>query len=305
VYITQGGLTWLGVVGDFIDGTWGIAFLGLLECMVLGWLWRVDWVRRHANERSDWRLGRWWEYLIRIGIPIILGSLFFWSLFDDLTREAGFLRDPDGCWILTNCVGLSVMILVPAAAIVISFVKGRSDIEQRGKREEQLPPLGRAGGAIASVFAVASAVLVVILLKWAVLGRSEKTLLWAALPPAVIAVIISNYLLDRHNSSTTRASWLARWAGMVGIMDIGGFIALSLIYYTGSGAAAEVAESVVHPSQDQLSTVSYIILSIVFLLIICGLGWCFYRALSAGSEDSDTQEPDGLADTEEQASDGT
>jgi len=86
-------------------------------------------------------------------------------------------------------------------------------------------------------------------------------------------------------------------------MDIGGFVALSLIYYTGSEAVAEVAEPVVHPSQDQLSTVSYIILSVVFLLIICGLGWCFYRALSAASEGSGIQEPNGLGDNEQQASD--
>jgi len=270
---------------------------------VLGWLWRVDWLRRHANERSDWNLGKWWNYLIRIGIPIVLGSLFFWSLFDDLTQEGGFLCDPDGGWILTNCVGLSVMAVVPVAAVVISLVRGRSDIERKGGREEQLPILGRAGGAIASILAVASAVLVLTLLKWAVLGRSEENLLWASLPPAVIAVIIGNYLLDRHHSSTTRASWLARLAGMVGIMDISGFVALSLIYYARSEAVAEVAEPVVHPSQDQLSTVSYIILSIVFLLIICGLGWCFYRALSAASGDAGIQEPDNLGDREQHASD--
>ena len=90
---------------------------------------------------------------------------------------------------------------------------------------------------------------------------------------------------------------------MVGIMDISGFVALSLIYYTRPDAGAEVAEPVVHPSQDQLSTVSYVILSVVFLLIICGLGWCFYRALSAASEDSGIQEPDGLTDMKEQESD--
>jgi NSS family neurotransmitter:Na+ symporter len=294
VYVTEGGLNWLGTVGDFIDGTWGIAFLGLLECIVLGWLWRVDMLRRHANERSDWRLGKWWNYLIRIFIPVILSSLFFWSLFDDLTQEGGFLRDPDGDWILTNCVGMSAMILVPIAAVLISFVRDRSGAEQQNKPEPAFQTAGRFGGTVALVLAVASAALIAILFRLAVLDRSEKLLLWAALPLAVVAIIISNRLLDKHNSSTTQASWFARWAGLLGTVDVGGFVALSLIYST---RAKEITEAAPLPQEHaQLSTISYIILVIVFSLIICGLGWCFYRALSAANRDTGIQHPDEVGD---------
>ena len=287
VYVTEGGLNWLDVIGDFIDGTWGIAFLGLLECMVLGWLWRVDWLRRHANERSDWKLGKWWDYLIRIFIPIVLGSLFVWNLFDDMTREGGFLRDGAGHWILGNCVGLSVMLLVPIVGVLVSFARGRSQDDQQSGSEGGLQTKGRRGGAIALVLAVVSAVLIIILFRLAVVGYDEKTLLWLSLPPAVVAVIISNYLLNRDNGSTTRASWLARWAGIVGVVDVSGFIALYLIYWT---RQQEVGEAAL-PSQDQLSGVSYLILSVVFLLIIGGLGWCFYRALSPSGKNSQNSAP--------------
>jgi NSS family neurotransmitter:Na+ symporter len=296
IYITKGGLNWLGVVGDFIDGTWGLAFLGLMECMVLGWLWRIDRLRRHANERSDWKLGKWWNYLIRICIPIVLGSLFIWSLFDDLTQEGGFLRNSSGHWILTDCVGFSVMILVPIVAVLISFARGRNRGARQNGPEASLQIKGRTGGAIALVLAVASAVLVVILLKLAVLGHSNKPLLWMLLPPAVVAVIISNYLLGRHNSSTTEASWFAKWAGILATVDIGGFIALYLIYST---RQQEVKELVL-PLQEQLSAVSYLILSVVFLLIIGGLGWCFYRALSVTNEDTGIQYPEEVGDEEKQ-----
>lgn len=296
VYITQGGLTWLGIVGDFIDGTWGIAFLGLLECIALGWLWRVDWLRRHANERSDWALGAWWDYLIRIGIPIVLGSLFLWSLFDDLTRPEGFLRDPDGNWIVTNCVGMSVMVLVPIAAVLVSFLNGRRDSQ---RHDELLTPLeikGRASGAILFILAMTSAVLIAILFWSAVLGSSNKSMLWLSLLPAVAAVLAGNYLLNKHNSGTTQASWFARWAGMVGTMDVSGFVALYLIYSAPQQKAVEPAPHLQH----ELSAVSYVILSVVFLLIIGGLGWCFYRALSAAGRTNEIQYPDEADDEQDQ-----
>ena len=52
----------------------------------------------------------------------------------------------------------------------------------------------------------------------------------------------------------------------------------------------------VHTAQHELSTVSYIILGAVFLLIICGLGWCFYRALTAANQDTGIQHPDEVGD---------
>jgi NSS family neurotransmitter:Na+ symporter len=289
VYITQGGLNWLGVINDFIDGTWGIAFLGLLECIVLGWLWRIDVLRCHANERSDWMLGKWWNYLIRIGIPIILGSLFFWSLFDDLTRQEGFLRTPDGDWILTNCVGLSVIALVPILALLISFFKGRPDTKQNNTNEKPQVQ-GQIMGKISLFLALASAVILADLFRLALVGCTERVLLWVSLPLALLAMLISNHLVDRYTSTSMRAPFSAKWAGIIGIMDISCFVALLLIFAGRSDETVRLSEQV-HQAHEQLSTASYLILCFVFLLIICGLGWCFYRALSATSTTNGPQEP--------------
>lgn len=297
VYITQGGLGWLYVVNDFIDGTWGIAFLGLLECIVLGWLWRVDWLRRHANERSDWRLGKWWDYVIRMGIPIVLGSLFFWSLFDDLSQEGGFLRDPQGNWHPGNCVGLSMILLVPVLAVVISLWRGRT---HSGPRGEQEPPQvrGRAAGIFGFALALCSAVLVAGLFRAALHGHADQSSLWLSLAPALGAVIIGNYLLDKHKGATAQTSRPARWAGVVGIMDISAFVALYLIYLTHH---QQLEETMLQPQRD-LSAVSYVILSVVFLLIIGGLGWCFYRALSAAGRASEFQYADEFNDEQDHSS---
>ncbi|MFC1677540.1 sodium-dependent transporter [Planctomycetota bacterium] len=290
VFVTQGGLNWLGVVADAIYGTWGIGFVGLIECAVIGWLWRIDNLRRHANDRSDWKLGKWWNYLIRIVIPMLLGTIFIWSLFDDMTKTQRALIDDQGQWVLPNCVGLAIMILAPIVAIILSCVRGPRDKDNQPS--ERLQVQGTGAGVAAFLLAVVSTSIIVIVFRYALQGRNNNTLLWFSLPPAVIAIIISNYLLDKHNNSVTRPSWFARWAGMIATIDVSGFLALLLIFST----SQQTVQDTVPVTRDQLSQISYVILSIVFLLIVGGFGWCFYKALAAAGKVEETQSPNELGD---------
>ncbi|HIJ66909.1 MAG TPA: hypothetical protein HPP51_01305, partial [Planctomycetes bacterium] len=178
IYTTEGGLNWLEVVGDFIDGTWGIAFLGLTECVVLGWLWRIDTLRTHANDRSDWNLGRWWNYAIRIVVPIVLGTIFFWSLFEDLTQAGGFIFDEQGNWILKNCVGLTVVAAAPVLAVAVSLIKSPVRAEQYDNVPGVKNPnlcAGRMGGFVAFCLAIASAaMLAVVVLRGNISGKIQN-----------------------------------------------------------------------------------------------------------------------------------
>ncbi|MGD2095571.1 MAG: hypothetical protein PVH77_11240, partial [Phycisphaerales bacterium] len=298
IYITEGGFNWLGTIDGFVNGTWGIAFMGLLECVVLGWLWRIDILRRHANSRSDWRLGKWWDYLIRLVIPVVLGSLFFWQLFDDI-RGQGFLKTPEGDWILTNCVGLSVVALVPVVAIIFSITKGRKDIKELGRPEQNLVIRGRSEGAIAFVAALFIAFLLVLWFVAPLTQAVKQVILWLSLVGGVVSMLISNYVLDKHHTSTSRASWLARWAGIIAAMDTSASIAIILMGI----AKREEIEEATAPIRDTLHGISYVILAVVFLIIIGGLGWCFYRALTAAGKDTGIQHPDEIGDELQQERD--
>lgn len=118
IFTTEGGLSWLGTIDGFVNGTWGILLAGLVECLAVGWLFDVKILRRHANANSDWRIGRWWEWLIRFVIPVILTALFIWSLYDDITAEGGFLINNKGLLIWPNIVGLGVMAMALALAVL-------------------------------------------------------------------------------------------------------------------------------------------------------------------------------------------
>ena len=50
----------------------------------------------------------------------------------------------------------------------------------------------------------------------------------------------------------------------------------------------------------QLSATAYVILAVVLLGIIAGLGWCFYRAITAESTSGESQSPDEVGDEEQQ-----
>jgi NSS family neurotransmitter:Na+ symporter len=278
LFITEGGFNWLDTLDGFVNGTWGIAFMGLLECVVLGWLWRIDTLRQHANSRSDWKLGKWWNYLIRLVIPVVLGTLFFWQLFDDVAGQ-GFLRTPQGDWILPNCVGLGILALVPVVAIILSVTGGRRDIQEPHRPESDLVVTGRSTGATAFLIASIVAVLLVVQLTVSMPQTAKVVLIWLSLAAGVATMLLSNYVLDRHHTAASQAPWLARWAGIVATMDVSASVATILI---GLGRTEEIAETVT-PIRDKLSGTSYIILLVVLLIIIGGLGWSFYKALAANA----------------------
>ena len=294
IYVTKGGLNWLGTIDSFVNGTWGITFMGFLECIVLGWLWKIGTLRRHANSRSDWKLGKWWEYLIRIVIPIALGTLFFWQLFENINAENGFWIDPQGEWILPNCVGMAVIFLTFVLAVILSMVKGRVDVSADSGNQEKLTIAGKSGSTAAFVVSVVSAGLIVLHFTLPIPKLIANIALWLSLTAAIVAILAANFILDRKNTSTTEASWFARWAGILATLDISAIIALMLISLTATVKIDKTADHI----RDKLSGTSYIILAAVFLIIIGGLGWCFYKALTAAGAEETIQHPDEIGDNQ-------
>ena len=134
-FTTKGGLNWLGTIDSFVNGTWGIVLVGLVECVVVGWLYDVNLLRRHANARSDWKIGVWWEGLIKFVIPLILGVLFVWSLYDDFASQEGFLVNSEGEMIWHNIFGLGLMALAFVTAVILSKV-GRVDYSISGEQTD-------------------------------------------------------------------------------------------------------------------------------------------------------------------------
>lgn len=291
VYVTRGGLNWVGTIDGFINGTWGIAFMGLLQCLVLGWLYRVDTLRKHANERSDWRLGPWWNGLVRIGIPLVLGSLVFWSLFDDVTRPEGFIRSPQGDWHIGNLVGLAVVVAAPLLAMLFSSIKGPRRDVTAPLREAGQAGLGRVGLAAGVLSAAIVPVIFVVVYRAAHGGGvgPDSPLLFCLGAGAVLGIagtVLSQRDLVRHTSHESDPSWLTRWAGILSTLGTGGALGLLLAVLAGGAAVEEAVERA-----TSLTVAGYISLGAIGCILVSGLAWCLYRAMSANTGSAGDAEP--------------
>ncbi len=276
IYTTTSGLVLLGDADNYICGTWGIALLGLLECVVLGWMGKIKKLKMHANSKSRWQAEKLWTLLIRVVIPASLAALFFWNLYGNITSKNGFLvNSKTGGWIWPNVIGTSIfLVIVPIIAIVIRLIKSRS------KNHHQPIARGRIVSAVSLMFAIIA--LVVLAVVFVNLIETSITVFWqvwltAALMLCIAAVAGANAMLEKYDVQGSRPSWKAKWAGLFGSVGIGAFLAIELINYT---VYHKVQESA---SPDNICSVHlngayYAILGFVILVILSGLVWCFINA---------------------------
>ncbi|MDX1420645.1 MAG: hypothetical protein R3181_11810, partial [Rubricoccaceae bacterium] len=91
-FIVDPGLTGDGTLGftlfDLLDHwafRYSLVIVGLLECLLIGWVLGADRLRAVVNENSKFRLGPWFDWLIKLVIPAILTTVLVFTLADDLT----------------------------------------------------------------------------------------------------------------------------------------------------------------------------------------------------------------------------
>ena len=95
-HIIDPGLSGNGTLGltllDILDHwafRYALIFSGFMQCILIGWVFGADKLRRAANEHSKFHLGPWFNWLIKLVIPILLGYVLFETLRQDLTQEGG------------------------------------------------------------------------------------------------------------------------------------------------------------------------------------------------------------------------
>ncbi|MDP8207112.1 MAG: sodium-dependent transporter [Candidatus Electryonea clarkiae] len=83
-----GGYHWMDIVDHWISA-WGLAIVGLLECIVAGWMFPIETLREFLNKVSDFRVGIWWTICIKWVTPIILIIMIIQNLIGEFTSAYG------------------------------------------------------------------------------------------------------------------------------------------------------------------------------------------------------------------------
>ncbi|NVM21710.1 MAG: sodium-dependent transporter, partial [Desulfobacterales bacterium] len=84
IFTTQGGLFWLDIVDHFLT-QYGLVLGGILECILIGWVYKACVMRAHINSVCQLRLLSWWDHAVRIVIPATLGVILVNSFVKELT----------------------------------------------------------------------------------------------------------------------------------------------------------------------------------------------------------------------------
>ena len=116
VFASRGGLYWLDIVDHWINN-YGLAAIGLVEVIVIGYVFGTRPFREFLNSVSEVKVGVWWDIMIKVVTPVILGVTLVISLYEEFSKA----YEGYPTWALI-VGGWAVVI----AIIIISLILGRS-----------------------------------------------------------------------------------------------------------------------------------------------------------------------------------
>ena len=92
MFNTGAGLYWLDIVDHFLN-LYGLIIVGLLECLLIVWYYRIDRLHAYLNDASKGGYSRgWeltWEWCVKFVAPTVLVAILVWSVLDDLSTPYG------------------------------------------------------------------------------------------------------------------------------------------------------------------------------------------------------------------------
>jgi NSS family neurotransmitter:Na+ symporter len=119
LFCTQAGLYWLDIVDHWINN-YGLAAIGLAEVIVIGYIFGAKPFRKFINSVSEVTVGVWWDIMIMVVTPIILGATVVLSLFKEFSSPyEGYPQ-----WALT-AGGWIVVIGIFILSFILIVVKRR------------------------------------------------------------------------------------------------------------------------------------------------------------------------------------
>lgn len=87
-FCTSAGFYWLDIVDNWMC-LYGLAVIGLLECLMIGWFWKTKPFKEYINSVSEFKIGWWWDVCIKFITPAILLVSLGYSFHESFTKPYG------------------------------------------------------------------------------------------------------------------------------------------------------------------------------------------------------------------------
>ena len=131
VFTTQAGLFWLDIVDHFLTH-YGLVVVGILACILVGWLFKLEVLRKYIDSISSVKLGPWWDRLIKYFVPLVLGMVLVVDLCQELSKPYGGYS-----WTSLIFIGADWVLLTLLAGFVIASRPWRTEQHKACGRCEQ------------------------------------------------------------------------------------------------------------------------------------------------------------------------
>ncbi len=129
LFITGAGLNILDIVDAFINNI-GIAGAGLIEVILIGWFFNLETIREEANKFSNFSIGKWWIYALKIITVIVLGFMV-------ISNAIGYIKNGYGGYATMDIVvfGWGALLAAIIMTVILTSMKGKEGYADLSKHK--------------------------------------------------------------------------------------------------------------------------------------------------------------------------
>lgn len=121
IFTTRAGLYWLDIVDNF-NTNFALIVVGILEAIAVAYVLGPKVIREHANQISDFKIGAWWDWFLRIAVPVVLIGMLSWTIYATIQADKPYGGYP-ASGVMAG--GWGLLIALPVVALVLTLIKGK------------------------------------------------------------------------------------------------------------------------------------------------------------------------------------
>lgn len=132
LFITGAGMNILDIVDAFINNI-GVATGGLIEVILITRFFNPEKLRQEANEFSNFSIGKWWIYSLKVVTTIVLGVMLFLNTKNFIVNGYGEYASTD-----VNIFGWGCILFVVIVTDILNTMKGKpgyADLDKISQKE--------------------------------------------------------------------------------------------------------------------------------------------------------------------------